>query len=189
VGPVFDFLRRKTKPGHADPLVAFDAALESLERQASAVRRSAATLLALRSGLQRDAERARAQLEDLARRLALASDRRDAQAARALGRDEGEARRKLQATEQALAHTDDHARLLLSAGEALGRERVALEEERVSARARLSTGLVVSEALRHRAAEFDRLMKLDAARDEVERAQALAELYREDLETEPQPPR
>lgn len=189
---MFDFLRRKKPPPPAgppaDPLLAFDEALASLERQASAVRKAAATLLTLRAGLQRDRERGQAQLEDLARRLEVAGQRADALAQRTLVRDEAEARSKLAATEAALAHADGNARLLLSAGEALGRQRVALEEERVSARARLSTGLVVSEALRSRAMEFDRLMRLDAARDEVERAQALAELYREDLEAA-QPPR
>lgn len=187
---MFDFLRRKKPPppaGAPDPLLAFDEALASLERQASAVRKAAATLLTLRAGLQRDRERALQQLQDLARRLETAHQRADALAERTLVRDEGEARSRLAATEAALAHADGNARLLLSAGEELGRQRAALEEERVSARARLSTGLVVSEALRSRAAEFDRLMRLDAARDEVERAQALAELYREDLEAA-QPP-
>jgi len=188
---VFDFWKRRKPAPPAeseDPLAAFDGALASLERQASAVRRSAATLLTLRSGLQRDRDRCAAQLEDLTRRLGVAGARADALAERTLQRDEAEARTRLAATLAALADAEANAALLLSAGEALGRQRAALEEERVSARARLSTGLVVSEALKTRAVEFDRLMRLDAARDEVERAQALADLYREDLEAA-QPPR
>jgi ribosome-associated translation inhibitor RaiA len=183
---VFEFLRPKKKPaaapGASDPLAAFDAVLDSLERQATQVRRSAATLLAFRSGLQRERQRARDQAADLEARLALAGERDDALAGRTLRRDEVEARRRLAATELALTDVDRNATLLLAAAEALGRRRAVLEEERITARARLSTGLVVSEALKAQAAEFDRVMALDAARDEVERAQALAELYREDLE-------
>jgi phage shock protein A len=188
---VFDFLRRKKRPAPAapvDPLAAFDAALESLERQGAAIRRSAAALLALRSGLQRDCGRYEAQLEDLTRRLRLAGERGDGLAERTLVRDEADARARLASTRESLAHAEANARLLLSAGEAVRLQHVRLEEERVAARARLTTGQVVSEALRQRAAEFDQLMRLDAARDEVERAQALADLYRDDLEAA-QPPR
>jgi hypothetical protein len=189
---VFEFLRRRKKPSpppEGDPLAAFDGMLASLDRQSAQLRRSAATLLTLRAGLARDRLRYQEQLTELPRRLAVAAAQGDALAERTLSRDEDQVRARLVATEEALAHAEGNARLLLAAAEELADQRAALETERVSARVRLSTGVVVSEALRQRAAEFDRLMKLDAARDEVERAQALAELYREDLEVASQPPR
>ena len=58
----------------------------------------------------------------------------------------------------------------------------SLKEERLSAQARLSAGLVVSEALQSRVDEVERVLKLDRARDEIERAHALADIYREDVE-------
>jgi hypothetical protein len=86
----------------------------------------------------------------------------------------------LEKTREALANAETNATLLLEVAESLGREVAELKAERQSARARLSAGVEVTEALRTRAAEFERVMKLDAARDEIERAQALADLYRED---------
>src|SRR2546429_5164141 len=44
--------------------------------------------------------------------------------------------------------------------------------ERQSARARLSVGLAVSTALKEHSARIDRVLALDAARDEVEKARS-----------------
>jgi hypothetical protein len=40
----------------------------------------------------------------------------------------------------------------------------------------------VSTALRQQVEQFDRVLALDAARDEVERARALADVYRDDAD-------
>jgi transposase-like protein len=101
-------------------------------------------------------------------------------AEKTLRRDLLEAKRLLERTNEAHAQAETDARLLMETAESLGRQLAELQEERQSARARLSAGLMVSDALKQQVAGFDRLMKLDAARDEVEKAHALAELYRED---------
>lgn len=176
---MFDFLKRKKKAVEpVDPLVAFDAVIESLERQGAQVRKSAATLLALRGELSRDLKKYELRIAELARRIDAATG--SGQAEKTLRRDEDEARRLLLRTEEALATAESNAKLLLETAEGLAREVSSLREERVSARARFSAGVTVSEALQAKVAEFDRVMKLDAARDEIERANALAELYRDD---------
>lgn len=176
--------KKRSEEGPGDPIAAFDSAIRSIERQGAEVRKSAATLLALRSELLRDQQRYTARGAELEARLATAAHdgdiQGDVQVERALRRDREDTRRMLEKTDEALADAESNARLLLDAAEALGREVAELRAERQSARARLSAGVVVTQALRTRAAEFERVMKLDAARDEIERAQALADLYRED---------
>ena len=179
---MFGWLSRKKQGGadKVDPIAAFDGAIQSIERQGAEVRKSAATLLALRAELLRDEKKYAARLAELDERRVVAAREVDGPAGEAFDRDRGDARQMLEKTGEALASAEVNAKLLLEAAEALGRQAAELRAERQSARARLSAGVVVSEALQNRAAEFDRLMKLDAARDEIERAQALADLYRED---------
>jgi phage shock protein A len=179
---VFGWFSRKKRSGEApkDPIAAFDSVIQSLERQGAEVRKSAATLLALRAELGRDEKRYGARDDELATRIATASHEGDPHVERVLLRDREDARRMLEKTREALANAETNATLLLEVAESLGREVAELKAERQSARARLSAGVEVTEALRTRAAEFERVMKLDAARDEIERAQALADLYRED---------
>lgn len=176
---VFGFFRKKSAaPKATDPLAVFDAVITSLERQGAEVRKSAATLLALRAELARDEGR-------YEKRATTTQDKLD----RALGepkieqtlrRDLREAQQLLERTREALAQAETNAKLLMEAAEDLARQRAELQEERQSARARLSAGVMVSDALKTQVANFDRVMKLDRARDEVEKAHALAELYRED---------
>jgi hypothetical protein len=137
-------------------------------------------LLTLRGELTRDKVKYQGRVSELERKLEAAAGAGEAKVERALRRDHEEAVRMLERTNEAWATAETNARLLMEAAEGLAREVSGLREERQSARVRLSAGVVVSEALKLRAAEFDRLMKLDAARDEIERANALAELYRED---------
>jgi hypothetical protein len=178
---VFDFLKRKKPPsGPTDPLAAFDGVIESLERQGAEVRKSAATLLTLRGELTRDQVKYAGRVAELRRKVDEAGAVGEAKVERALRRDLDEAVRMHERTLEALATAETNAKLLMEAAEALSGEVSGLREERQSARVRLSAGVVVSEALKARTAQFDRLMKLDAARDEIERANALAEIYRED---------
>lgn len=176
---MFRLFRRRPRPP-ADPLATYDGYLESVERQGVEVRRSAATLLALRGELGRSEERHERRLAELHERLEQARVKRDARAAEALERDAAQVQRLLESTREALAKATVDGELLLEAAKRLADELVGLKAERESAAARLTAGTAVTETMKRRSEQVSRLLALDAARDEVERAHALAELYRED---------
>jgi phage shock protein A len=183
---VLSFFRRLARratgrdAASGDPLSVWDGMIEDLERQGTQVRRSAATLLALRAGLERDLERYRQKGVALQERLARAQADADERATRALRRDEAEAQRLLAATEQAWAQAQGDAAVLKEVADELAQRLSQLREERVSAKARLASGQVVSAAMRERVERLDRALALDAARDEVERAHQLAQIYRDE---------
>lgn len=179
---VFGFFKRKKKQAQApqSPLAAFDAVIEELERQGAQLRRSAATLFTVRGQLGRDVERYRARLEDLTGRIGAAQQTGDLQAVRVLERDLTEATQLLEVTEHSLTRVASDAELLTEAGADLALRLSELKVERQSAAARLHAGTVVSLALRQRMEKFQQVVALDAARDEVERAHQLAQLYREE---------
>jgi phage shock protein A len=180
---VFGFLKRKKKPPErTDPLAVYDGFIESLERQGAEVRKSAATLLALRGDLGRDVQKYLARATDLTARIALAEEKGDSRATKTLRRDLEEAENLREQSEKALIDANDDAQLLLEAAGDTARRVAELKSERQSARARLATGQVVSTALRQQVEQFDRVLALDAARDEVERARALADVYRDDAD-------
>lgn len=179
---VFGFGKKKKRAEEPkDPIAAYDGLIEDLDRQGAEVRKSAATLLALRGELTRDLERYSRRVAEVRERLRVAGERHDGGAARVLQRDLDEAEELLESTRRALAAAEADAQLLLEAAGELADRAAELRAERTSARARLSVGLAVSSALRARTEKIDRILALDAARDEVERAHALAEVYREDL--------
>ncbi|MBZ4416441.1 PspA/IM30 family protein [Myxococcus sp. RHSTA-1-4] len=173
--------QKKESSRPADPLVALDQLLENLERQAAEVRKSAATLLALKGDLSRAVERYTRRLEDIASRRAIAEGKGDARAVAVLKRDREQAEALLGSTRDSLERADSDARLLLEAAAELGDRVAELRRERESAAARLTVGGIVTEALRERVARFEQALVVDAARDEVERAHALADIYREEL--------
>lgn len=176
---MFGFLKKKIiPPKPTDPLAVFDAVIASLERQGAEVRKSAATLLALRAELGRDERKYELRTQTTQEKLERADG--DPKIEKTLRRDLQEARQLLDRTREAHAQAETNAKLLMEAAEDLSKQLAELAEERQSARARLSAGVMVSDALRAQVANFDRVMKLDKARDEVEKAHALAELYRED---------
>lgn len=187
---VFGFLKRKKKEPEQpkDPLAVYDGFIESLERQGAEVRKSAATLLALRGDLTRDVEKYDQRSKDLAARVRTAEARADARASKTLRRDLEEAEQMREQSEKALVSANEDAQLLLEAAADTASRVAELKSERQSARARLATGLVVSAALRQRVEEFDKVIALDAARDEVERARALADVYRDDADSKALPP-
>lgn len=176
----FDFFRRRRSREDGDPIAAFDRYIETLERQGAEVRRSAATLLALRGELSRSAERYRRRLDEIAERLAVAGERNDERAREALERDRLQARQLLTSTEESIVRAEADGQLLMDTARELSEQLAELQAERVSARARLASGQVVTDALRERGERIGRFLALDAARDEVERAHQLAELYREE---------
>lgn len=176
----FGFFRRKPPARDPDPLAAYDQLLEDLERQAAEVRRSAATLLALKAELARGLEGYRQQREELDRRGQVAEQRRDARAETTLLRDAQHLRAQIAASEEALARAEADAALLIETAEGLAREISQLRAERTQARAQIAAGARVTDALRERSDRVLKKLALEAARDEVERAHALAQIYRED---------
>ena len=84
---VFGWFSRKKRSGEApkDPIAAFDSVIQSLERQGAEVRKSAATLLALRAELGRDEKRYGARDDELATRIATASHEGDPHVERVQG--------------------------------------------------------------------------------------------------------
>ncbi|HEY0094753.1 MAG TPA: hypothetical protein VGB96_10525 [Archangium sp.] len=178
---LFDWLRKKKpekKP--VDPLAAFDQLIEDLERQGSEVRKSAATLLALKGDLARSEERYVKRLQDLAKRRAVADEQGDVKIATTLERDRSQTEALLATTRESLNRAEQDSKLLLEAAADLGNRVAELRTERESASARLAVGGVVSTALREQVERFDKLLAVDAARDEIERAHALADIYREE---------
>ncbi len=174
--------KKKSSEGETprDPLVAYDAAIEDMERHAGAVRRSAATLLALKGELTRDLRRCAEEEAALETRTRLATARGDRSVLRTLESDRLDVRRVAIETEAALTSADEDAALLLETAGELARQLAELEAERRSAKARVSVGKVVSEALQARDQKVEQVLALDQARDEVERAHALAQIYREE---------
>lgn len=179
---MFGFFKKKEKgPARpTDPLEAFDAVVESMERQGEELRRSAATLLALKAQFARDEAKYLAQQKQLDARVVEAASLGDAKAETVLRRDRLETQRRLDETLKARAQAVEDAELLSEAAREHASKLAELKDERQRAKARLSAGLVVSEALQAQVQEVDRVLKLDRARDEIERAHALADIYRED---------
>lgn len=178
---MFGLFRKKPAPkAPLDPLAAYDGVIDSLERQAAEVRKSAATLLALRGELTRDRDRYAKRLADLDSRVLEAGDTGAAKIEKVLRKDREEAASLKLQTETALEGARSDAELLMSAAEDLATKVSALKTERMSAKARFAAGHTMSAALQAQVEEFERVVKLDAARDEVEKAHALADLYREE---------
>jgi phage shock protein A len=174
------FKRRKKDARPKDPIAAFDAVLEQLDRQGAEVRKSAAALLASKGELVRSQERYLRQRAEIEARIATAGDRGDQKAEAVLRRDLDQAERSLRSTEEALARVDGDAAVLLDLARELGEQSAQLRAERNSARARLDAEGLVTEALKQRSRRIEQVLAVDAARDELERAHALADLYRED---------
>lgn len=175
------FFRKKAPPRkELDPLEAFDAMITALDAQGAEVRKSAATLLALRGELTREKDKLLKRLASIDERRAKADG--DATVVRTLDRDEAEAKRALEKADEALVQAERDGKLLMDTAESIAAQLTELKEERVNARTRLSAGLMVSDALKKRVENIGKAMKLEAARDEVERAHALAEVYREEAE-------
>lgn len=176
----FNWFRRSTKPKReADPIAAFDAFIEELERQGIQVRRSAATLLALRSDLGRALQRHEQRLSDIEARRKVAGERGDAKAEATLARDAAQAEKLIASTRESLARAEADSELLLEGAQELSNQVTELKAERTQAQARLAAGLLVTDTLKTRTEKIEKVLALDAARDEVERAHALADIYRE----------
>lgn len=176
---MFGFFRRKSPPKPPDPLAAYDGALEDLAREGAAVRRSAATLLALRAELQRAIEKLTAQRGELQRRVEQAKAKEDLLALRTLSRDLEQLAPRLAANQASLVKAEADVATLTETAEEVQRRQSELLAERESAHAQLALGQAIQTAFTAPARTV-RALALEAARDEVERAHALAEIYREE---------
>ncbi len=178
----FGFWRKKKKEQKkpADPLAAFDQLIEDLERQASEVRKSAATLLSLKGELTRSMERYTRQMTDMAGRYKVAEANADIRAMQVLTRDQKQTEALLKSTREALERAEKDSQLLLEAANEVGVRVTELRTERQSASARLMAGSLVTGAMTEQVERVDRVLAVHAARDEIERAHQLAEIYREE---------
>jgi len=177
---VFGLFKRKAPPAPADPLALFDGAIEAAEREAGEVRRSAATLLALKATLERDVARHEEQRRELGVRLDEAARAGDERASRLLEADVRRAESSLRAAEDALARAAADAELLLEGARETALRVEGLKAERAAAQARLLAGQAAGTAMKAEGARLKGELGLTQARDEVERARALAEIWRED---------
>ena len=139
---MFGLFRRRRRPRASaptprDPIAAFDALIEQLDRQGSEVRRSAAALLASRGELQRRQERAARQREELERRLQTAAARGDAKSEAVLRRDLASLEKSDQATGTALDKVAADTEVLLELSRDLTEQSASLRDERLGARARV----------------------------------------------------
>jgi phage shock protein A len=181
-GMAFRWFRRRPAPA-PDPIAAYDDLVSDLSAEAAELRRAAATLLTVRARLGRELaaiEEVGRTLRDRADRARAAADRRSQDV---LGADVEREERRATGLREELARTESDVEQLEEAARRVAGQVDQLRSERDLAAARFTAGTALaSEALRSRADRVRRLVAVDAARDEVERAHALAEVWREDSE-------
>lgn len=175
---LFDFLRRKKQP--EDPLAAYEARIDALAERAQLLRKSAATLLAVR----RDLDRKLAALEAAERELKARQDQAlragDPEVVRVLKED---LQRLGRDRDPVLEQREKVARDAADLSEAVQHveaESETLQRERDGARVALAAGQAVLGARPALVDDVGAQLRLEQARDEVEKAHALAEIYRED---------
>ena len=176
---IFDWFRRKPK-APADPIAAYDARIDALGERAALLRKSAATLLAVRRDLDRKLAELEAREKDALARVETAKKHDELDAASVLTEDA----RRLTKDREALASQRERvvrdAEDLAEACKRVEAESEELQRERDGAKVAIAAGQAVLSARSALTAHFDEELKLDHARDEVEKAHALAEIYRED---------
>jgi len=178
----FRWFRRRPVPP-PDPIAAYDDLVSDLSSEAAELRRAAATLITVRARLGRELsemERVGGTLRERADRARAGGDARTADVLTAdARREDGRA----DGLREELARTETDVEQLEEAARRVASQVDRLHSERDLAAARLTAGTALAaEAQRSRADRIRRLVAVDAARDEVERAHALAEVWREDRE-------
>jgi hypothetical protein len=176
------WFRRRPAPA-PDPIAAYDDLVSDLSAEAAELRRAAATLLTVRARLGRELsgiEQVGRALRDRADRARAGGDQRSQDI---LGADLEREERRASALRAELARTETDVGQLEVAARRVAGQVDQLRSERDLAAARLTAGTALAaEAQRSRADRIRRFVAVDAARDEVERAHALAEVWREDQE-------
>lgn len=164
----------------ADPLQTYDRLIAGLERQGATFREGAATLLSLRTQLREALATTGAQTEEVRARWEAARVLADGErVAEVLALDLEVLERQTLDCERQLARADADASLLLEGARSVQEELRRLQAERQLAAQTLTMDQTVSRTLRARLERLEASPALDAARDEVARAHALAEIYRE----------
>ncbi|MBS2030179.1 MAG: hypothetical protein JST54_19910 [Deltaproteobacteria bacterium] len=176
---LFDWFRRKPKQP-TDPLAAYDARIDALAQRAQLLRRSAATLLAVRRDLDRRGAELEAREETALKRSRDARAGGDEAAADVLAEDAKRSARDREPLQEQREKVARDAADLAEAVKAVEAESEELQRERDGAKVALAAGHAVLSARPALTDHFDESLKLEAARDEVEKAHALAEIYRED---------
>jgi phage shock protein A len=176
----FRWFRRRPAPS-PDPIAAYDDLVSDLSAEAAELRRAAVTLLTVRTRLGREL----AGIEQVGRHLRERGDQAraggDPRSAAVLSADAEREERRATALREELVRTDSDVEQLEEAARRVAGQVDQLRSERDLAAARFTAGTALaSEAMRSRADRIRRLVAVDAARDEVERAHALAEVWRED---------
>jgi phage shock protein A len=172
-------LRAPERP--ADPIRAYDALLEDLQRQSARVREAAATLLSARAHLEREIVRRRGHAREMSARAESAGAAGDSGSERVLRSDVDWAEQELKNLEESLARTSTDADELMEQAKELADRTHELRRERQLAAVSLNASTALAAALRARVDRIDRVLAVDRARDEVERAHALAQIYREEM--------
>ncbi|HTS79450.1 MAG TPA: hypothetical protein VMH40_02530 [Myxococcaceae bacterium] len=176
----FRWFRRRPPPA-PDPIAAYDDLVADLAGEAGELRRAAATLLTVRSRLGRELSGLEQVGRELLGRADVARATGERRAAEVLAADAAREEGRAGALREELARTESDVEQLEQAARRVADQVDRLRAERDLAAARLTAGTALaSEALRSRADRIRRLVAVDAARDEVERAHALAEVWRED---------
>jgi len=177
------FRKRRPPPPPPDPIAAYDDLVSDLDAEAAELRRAAATLLTVRARLERELSQGEATARALQGRADHARSRGDTTSVGVLTADVHRLERQADGLRESLARTEaDVSALKEAAGRVAEQvERLKAERDLAAARFTASTALA-AEAQRSRADRIRRLVAVDAARDEVERAHALAEVWREDGE-------
>jgi phage shock protein A len=193
----FRWFRRREPPA-PDPIAAYDDLVSDLESEAAELRRAAATLLTARARLARELEQAEGGARQLRARAAESASlgarspspfrppdearmglRADT-ASEVLLRDAERLDRQSEGLREALVQAEGDVEQLKEAAVRVTSQVEQLRNERELARARFTAGTALAaEAMRSRSDRIRRLVAVDAARDEVERAHALAEVWRE----------
>ena len=165
-----------------DPMEAWDRRIDALSGKGSELRKAAATLLALRSELERGVNTAKARMKDAGSRLeqAIAQSKQDV--ATVLEDDLEQARERADHLTAELERVVQDASALGLTAREIEKEAEGLRRERASAAARLMASKTVSGLAHALNDRLDEVMALEKARDDIERAHALAEICKEDLE-------
>jgi phage shock protein A len=177
------FRRRRPPPPPPDPIAAYDDLVSDLDAEAAELRRAAATLLTVRARLEREQTHGETTARTLRDRAEQAHSRGDAHAVEVLTADVQRLRRQGDGLAESLARTEADVTALKEAASRVAEQVERLKAERDLAAARFTaSSTLAAEAQRSRADRVRRLVAVDAARDEVERAHALAEVWREDAD-------
>jgi phage shock protein A len=177
----FRWFRRRRPPPPSDPIAAYDDLVSDLDAEAAELRRAAATLLTVRARLEREHGQAVATARNLRDRSDEARRRGDERSSGVLTADSQRLERQGDGLRESLARTETDVAALKEAAGRVAEQVDRLRAERDLAAARFTaSSALAAEAQRSRADRVRRLVAVDAARDEVERAHALAEVWRED---------